>query len=99
MTEEELGRADRAMILELIEKRVMPRAEVPAWSVRENQLTMSVVAGSLGEVSAIADALKQEPAVSFVSVTNAGNGQQEDPGRVTSSVVVYFTATGEEAQG
>ncbi len=102
MTDEELGRADRVMALELIERFVLPWADVPDWSIQGNQLTMNVVAGSLTEIGGIAKDLEKDPSVSFASVANAGTGLWEDVGKVSASVVVYLTnatGAGEEAEG
>ncbi|MBR5746285.1 MAG: hypothetical protein IKX92_03385, partial [Clostridia bacterium] len=50
MTEEELNRADRVGVMELLKRVVMPKAAISTWSVSGNQLKVMLNAGTLEEI-------------------------------------------------
>lgn len=101
MTREELERVDRIDVIDMIDKVVLGDADMPAWSVTGDQLTLTVRARSLSAVNAIAQQLMQEPIVNYCSVAAAATGSDfnryyvsdpEDDGWVTAQVTVILNS-------
>ena len=93
MTSEELRRVERSDVVELIERVVLPAAELNSWSVRENQLTLNVTLDTLQDTNLLAQVLKEEDMVEFATVKNAVTNEikrEETP-------VIDEAAAGEDA--
>lgn len=90
-TEEELSRADRNGVLDLIDKYVMPSAVLDSWTLYGNTLVMMVSGITLGEANSIVANLETDPTISFCSVQTASmdNGASEF---VTAKITAYLTA-------
>ncbi len=96
MTEEELTRADRVAVAELIRRVVSPSAEITSWDVVGNELTLTIVSDTLQEINLIAQKIEAEELVDFCTVTTAATNdsqyyrQSGEDNRVTAKIVVYL---------
>ena len=71
MTKEELTRADRVKVLELIERLLIPNATVDSWQLNGNVLSVTLTGSTLQEINLLAQTLGDEPMVQFCKVTTA----------------------------
>ena len=101
MTAEELQRTDRAEILALLRRVVVPRAVVDSWSLTGNVMSVSLVVDDLNEVNQLVRLLEEEEMVEFCSVTSAVSQYRvltsaeieaglTEYSNVTASLMVYF---------
>lgn len=91
MTDEELNRADRASIIDLIKTRVQPYAKVNNWHVTENTLSISVTARDLQEINEIVMKIEADERVQFSTVATATTGTVSG----TDNGDVYEMVTGQ----
>lgn len=99
MTQEELSRTDRVKVLQLLQKVIIPQAEVSNWTVSENLLTLNLNRSSLQDVNLLVQELNEHKLVDYCTVTTASLGSRstESGGKVNAQVLVYLVAnTGEE---
>ncbi|MBO4277680.1 MAG: hypothetical protein J5925_04730 [Clostridia bacterium] len=98
MTEEELNRADRVGVMELLKRVVMPKAAISTWSVSGNQLKVMLNAGTLEEINGIAQSLMDEPTVDYCTISTAVTDKDyvETAKGVTANIIVYLTKASEE---
>ena len=71
MTDEELSAADRVDTMRLIDERVLPYAEVEAWSVNGNQLIVRLASSDLQTINVIAQGVLSDKLVEFCTVSTA----------------------------
>ena len=71
MSSEELSRVERSDVVELIERIVLPAAELNSWNVRQNQLTLNVTLDTLQDTNMLAQILNEDDMVEFATVKNA----------------------------
>ncbi len=71
MTSEELKRVERSDVVELIERVVLPAAELKSWTVKQNELTLNVTLDTLQDTNMLAQVLSEEAMVDFATVKNA----------------------------
>lgn len=71
MTSEELRRVERSDVVELIERVVLPAADLNSWNVKQNQLTLNVTLNTLQDTNMLAQILNEEDMVEFATVKNA----------------------------
>ena len=96
MTDEEVHRADRADVLRLLRRAVLPRVEVDAWNLTDNVLTVNMTAETLQVINRTVQEMEADKAVSFCTVNTAatndtaGNAQTGRDGTVTARVVAYL---------
>ena len=93
MTEEELSRADRVEVIDMISRVVEPYARIDSWGLNSNQLTMTITAASLTEVNTVSHSLQTEELVDFSTVTTASTREMygtDEAGDVTANIVVYL---------
>ena len=102
MTQEELTRTDRAEVLDLIQRVVIPRVELGEWSLTGNQLSLSVTGVSLQDINLLVQELEEDGLVNYCSVTTAVrndyvwvNGELIDDDDVNARVVVYLNSEAE----
>ncbi len=95
MTSEELSRVERSDIVELIERVVLPAAELNSWNVRQNQLTLNVTLDTLQDTNMLAQVLNEEDMVEFATVKNAVTNEikKDEP-----PVIAEVPAEGEPAE-
>ena len=81
MTGEELRRVERSDVVELIERVVLPAAELNSWNVKENQLILNVTLDTLQDTNLLAQLLNEEDMVEFATVKNAVTNEikREEP--------------------
>ncbi len=106
MTAKELSRVDRARIVVLIQKVVIPEVIVYNWSVSENMLTMNVTGSSLQALNLLVQRLNDEDIVDFSSLRNAqksdttsatsGTEEEETKMDVTAQIVAYLVVPEED---
>ncbi len=96
-TAEELGRADRVLVLDLMRRVILPQATVRDWSLTGNELTINMSCGTLQEVNLIVQELEQEDLVDFCMVYTANtndntrsNSRDGDFSVVRAQVVIYL---------
>ncbi len=96
MTEEELSRADRIADVDMISRVVIPAADVSAWDLKGNELTLTLTSDTLQEINLIAQKIEEEEIVDFCTVTTAATRDtqyyryDENDSRVTARIVVYL---------
>lgn len=71
MTAEEMRRVERSDVVELIERVVLPAAELNSWDIKQNQLTLNVTLDTLQDTNMLAQILNEEDMVEFATVKNA----------------------------
>ena len=71
MTSEEMNRVERSDVVELIERIVLPSAQLNSWNIRQNQLTLNVTLNTLQDTNLLAQILNDEEMVEFATVKNA----------------------------
>jgi hypothetical protein len=98
-TDEELSRAPRVEVLDIIERVVLPKAAINSWSLRDNELMLELSAGSLRQINGISDALRGEPIVNYCSVSNANTNEVRIDDIltevVTAKMLVYLNTSAE----
>ena len=70
-TPEELKRVERSDVVDLIERIVLPAAELNSWNVKQNQLTLEVTMDTLQDTNLLAQLLNEDDLVEFSTVKNA----------------------------
>ena len=99
MTAEELSRVDRTLIVDLIQRLILPEATLGAWSVNGNELTVNITGNNLQEINLIIQKLETDPLVDFCKVTTAVKNERRNnftpavPNNeedVTANLVVYL---------
>lgn len=104
MTEEELSRADRIEILDLMERVVMKNAVVGSWSISENEMILVITGTTLQEINEIVHQLESEDLVDFCTVMTAATNQKTSEEAimtneaVTAQVTVYFNKVMEKEE-
>lgn len=77
LNSEELSRVERSDVVELIERVVLPEAELNSWTVKQNQLTLNITMDTLQDTNELAQKLNEEEMVSFATVKNAVTNELE----------------------
>lgn len=91
MTQEELQRPDRVKVLQLLQKVVIPQAQVVTWTVSGNLLTLNLNRSSLQEINVLVQELNEHQLVDYCTVTTASTGGSVESGaRVNAQVLVYL---------
>lgn len=85
MTAEEMRRVERSDVVELIERVVLPAAELNSWNIKQNQLTLNVTLDTLQDTNMLAQILNEEDMVEFATVKNAVTNEleKEEPPAIT----------------
>ena len=102
MNDEEVHRTDRAEILNLLRNVVLPDVEVSAWTVKGNELNITMTADTLEEINHNVQKVNDNELVDFCTVNNAktnenrrtvARGDREETvieTSVTAQVVAYL---------
>ena len=102
MTDEEIHRTDRAEILNLLRNVILPDVEVSAWTVKGNELNITMTADTLEEINHNVQKVNDNELVDFCTVNNAktnenrrtvARGDREETvieTSVTAQVVAYL---------
>lgn len=98
MSSEELSRVERSDVVDLIERIVLPAAELNSWNVRQNQLTLNVTLDTLQDTNMLAQILNDDDMVEFATVKNAVTNEikKEPAPAVTGEGVEGSEAPSEE---
>lgn len=76
-TSEELKRVERSDVVDLIERIVLPEAQLDSWVVKQNQLTLNVTMDTLQDTNLLAQKLNEDEMVEFATVKNAVTNELE----------------------
>lgn len=101
LNEEEAALADRIGLLELMEQRVMPQAQLDGCSIAGNTVVVRISMVTLEQVSTLVRGLEASPLVSSVSVYTADTeNDQGSDNLVTAAMTisVHAASDGEVAQ-
>ena len=102
MTDEEVHRTDRAEILNLLRKVILPDVAVDSWNVKGNVLNVTMTADTLEEINRNVQKINSDELVDFCTVNNAktnenkrtvSRGDKEETiieTSVTAQVVAYL---------
>ena len=71
MTDEEVHRTDRAEILNLLRKVVLPDVAVDSWNVKGNVLNITMTADTLEDINRNVQKINSDELVDFCTVNNA----------------------------
>lgn len=85
MTEEELTRIDRVMVVEMLESVLSGDVRADSWTLSGNTVTINVTAASLQGINRLAQSFQLKSLVEFCSVNTA---QRADVGEQVSAVLV-----------
>ena len=103
MTAEELSRADRVEIMEMMERVVFPRMNVQQWSVKGNELKMEVSGETLEAINELVQQMMEEPIVDYCTLKDAASHIREsretpesEIETVSGNVVALLTLPGAE---
>lgn len=100
MTTEELQRVDRAEIMLMFQRVILPYATVSGWNISGNRMTLSIYADSLQELNMLAEKLREEEIVEFCSISKAATYfsnywyTYEDFEGVNGTMIIYLNAAG-----
>ncbi|MBE6910461.1 MAG: hypothetical protein E7474_12970 [Ruminococcaceae bacterium] len=78
MTEEELTRADRVAMMDLIERVVTPNTPADGWRVSGNQMSIDINGRTLQEINVVVQLLLAEDEVAFCNVNTAKTNEKSD---------------------
>ena len=100
MTKEELSRAERSEVIQMLEKELVSERETSSWTVSGNTLTLTVYENSLQEVNELARRLETYDIVSLCAVSNAAkdertSGRSTEDGKVKAYIIAYLVENGE----
>ena len=105
-TYEELNRADRVDVLELIRSTVIPYAKISSWTITGNELTIFLSAESLQQINLIVQQLESKDMVDFCMVNTAntndntrGNATKAEFSIVRGRIIAYLNAGMEVDRG
>jgi len=70
MTSDELTRADRVMILGLIDNYLLGSCTVSSWTLSENILVLTITTNDIREANYLATQMQRDPAVQVATVNN-----------------------------
>ena len=82
-----LVRVDRLQVLDLIERRMMPRGQVDSLSLRDSILVVSMSGMNLRQISDMVERIRQEPIVESAALNLASTEQD------TKEALLDFTLT------
>ena len=100
MTADELNRADRIAVIDMIKNDVMPTLDVTSWTIKDNQLDMTVSGETLQRINEVAANLQNnEDIVDYTTVMTASTANSRASSRygVTARIVVFLNGTEKEA--
>lgn len=95
LNEEERAEQDRLEIVNLISKKVLPKASVSSLQISGNVATLTIDNTRLSVVSDVVSVLEDSQIVDYVNVTTAGTQGEKSPA-VTATMVINFKALGGE---
>lgn len=98
MTEEELNRVDRILIIDMLRNKVMDNLAVSSWKVEKDQLVVTVTGESLEKIDLVfRNLLENESIVDYYMVNSAATETliYEDNGYVTATVTVKIVKPAE----
>lgn len=95
MTQEELTRADRKEVLEMLDRLVLPTNYVESWTLKGNLLTLFISGKTLQELNLVTQRLEQDELVDFCTVTTAATNELDGTivdafAEVTAQIVIHL---------
>lgn len=80
MTDEEKGRVSRVIVMDVVQRVILPTAPLDTWNLSGNELTMKISSTPMKDLTAMAELLRAEPSVQdcvmmtySTTVTETGN--------------------------
>ena len=99
MTADELGLVSRVEVMDMINRLIVPYANLNSWTLQGNTLTMTVNNTSLGRVNQIIAMINAEPIVNYSFVQTAATENSEDmTSDVTAQITVYLQIPEEQEE-
>ncbi len=100
MNSEELQRVERSDVVDLIERVVLPEAELNSWDVKQNVLTLNVTLDTLQDTNMLAQLLNEDDMVEFATVKNAVTNEikKDEPPVIVGAEGEEPAAEGEAAE-
>lgn len=99
-TAEEMTRTSRLDVLRLIRRVVIPDADLSAWSLSGNELTLTIRGNNLQEINLLSQKLQDDPLVNYCTVSTANTQEVRDDGSlydtVSARILVYLNSVAEE---
>ncbi len=96
MTNEELTRVDRVLVVDLVQRIITPEKFYGSWTVSGNQLSISITGSTLQDINLLVQALNEDDLVDFCTVRTAATTDdyrdEDDDSLVTAQIVAYLTA-------
>jgi len=80
LTEEELSRADRVAVLDMLSRLVLPTNYVESWSLKENKLTLYISGKTLQELNLVSQLLEEDELVDYCTVSTAATNELDRMG-------------------
>ena len=98
-TEQELTQVDRVAVMELLERVVLPRTPLDAWTLSGNRLTLNIKGSTLQDINETVQQLLAEDIVLFCTLNTASTtgdntvtGAERSEELVTASIVIDLTS-------
>lgn len=100
MTQEELSRANRADVLEMIRRQVIDNNYVESWTLQGNLLTLYISGKTLQELNIVTQLLEQEELVDYCTVSTASTNEMDRLsvdafGEVTAQLEIHLRSAEE----
>lgn len=70
MTDEERNRVSRVTVMDVVQRLILPVAPLDSWRLNENTLSIHITSDTLTEITAMANSLKADPAVSSCNIVS-----------------------------
>ena len=94
MTDEELSLANRADVISLVERVVLPSDLTISWSLSGNKLSLTVTAETLQDINLLVQEIENDPLVSYCTVVSAKHDEEKETNTAT---VLTMSETEDEA--
>ncbi len=83
MTDEELSLANRADVISLVERVVLPSDLTISWSLTGNKLSLTVTAETLQDINLLVQEIENDPLVSYCTVVSAKHDEEKETNTAT----------------
>lgn len=100
MTQEELSLANRVEVLDMLSRLVLPTNYVESWTLKGNELTLSISGKTLQELNLVTQLLEQDELVDYCTVATAATNEMEHGtidafSDVTAQLVIHLRSSEE----
>ena len=98
MTKDEISRADRASVIEMIRRLILPRGQVSSWTLSGNTLTVNLSVNDLQTVNRTVQDIESDEHVNFCSVNTASTTDKNGAEGVNARITIYLNPSEEVAR-